>query len=269
MPKINSLYYTEITAGISNVLEKEDYSIFLCELPKKSESQELFFKKIYAQRTDGVIVISYDLQDTPLLCINHFMRANVPLVWINRGGIASYFSLVHPNYAKCGELAAQQLLAGGYRHFGFVTAVGRFDSPNEHLTRYVETIRQNSHCDITEDHQYYKQSEAPNLVDTLQEEIENNRLDALFVTEEKTAAYLIKMLNSRGISIPKQLGILGYGNSFLGTITTPTMTTLDLHNSLLGEKGAQHLLSQIQDKTYVQTDVVEPTLIIRDSCSSF
>ncbi len=266
LPQISSLYYTEITAGISEVLAKEDYSIFLCELPKKEQSQEQFFKNIYAQRADGIIVISYDLQDTPLLCINHFLRANIPLVWINRGGTALDFSLVHPNYAKCGELAAQRLLADGYQHFGFVTAVGCYDSPKDHLNHFIKTIQQNSRCDITENHQYYKQIESPALVDTLQKEIENGKLDALFVTEEKTAAYLIKMLNLRGISIPKQFGILGYGNSFLGTITTPTMTTLDLHNSLLGEKGAQQLLSQMQNKKQVQTDVVEPTLIVRESC---
>ena len=69
-----------------------------------------------------------------------------------------------------------------------------------------------------------------------------------------------------GISIPSEIGIVGFSNEMFTSIIEPAMTTIDQHSTRIGNYAVQTCLEAIKEESAVYKNIVlSPTLIIRES----
>ena len=74
-------------------------------------------------------------------------------------------------------------------------------------------------------------------------------------------------LKQRKIRIPQQVAVAGMGNSRIGAVIEPALTTFDLAPYRIGETAAQLFFAQINKKGNFRpkTKIIEGKLIIRNS----
>ena len=70
--------------------------------------------------------------------------------------------------------------------------------------------------------------------------------DGVICATDTLAVGAMKAIRERGYSIPGDISIAGIGGGFAGTIITPALTTVKLFHLECGERGAQLLLSMIE-----------------------
>ena len=70
--------------------------------------------------------------------------------------------------------------------------------------------------------------------------------DGVICATDTLAVGAIKAIRERGYSIPADISVAGIGGGFAGTIITPALTTVKLFHLECGERGAQLLLSMIE-----------------------
>jgi DNA-binding LacI/PurR family transcriptional regulator len=76
-------------------------------------------------------------------------------------------------------------------------------------------------------------------------------------------------LYEAGLRVPHDVAVVGFHGVELGTLTIPSLTTVELGSTELGRQGAEMLFSLLDGDPSVETERVLPVrLVVRESCGS-
>jgi DNA-binding LacI/PurR family transcriptional regulator len=91
--------------------------------------------------------------------------------------------------------------------------------------------------------------------------------DAIFAIRYTGAFTIMADLKRRGIPIPQQVAVVGFGDELLATMIEPSLTTVDLHLHCIGQQATYLFLEQVAQPEHFQlrTCVVPSEVIIRQS----
>ena len=91
--------------------------------------------------------------------------------------------------------------------------------------------------------------------------------DAIIAHDDFWAAALLKRLRSRGISVPRQVAVVGYLNHYLADWTDPALTTIDLCHAMAAKRMIEILEKMIVNGPLPEERIVriQPRLIERES----
>jgi DNA-binding LacI/PurR family transcriptional regulator len=75
-----------------------------------------------------------------------------------------------------------------------------------------------------------------------------NRPTALFAADDAIAVFAITHLQSRGIRIPHDISVIGYGNWSVSSVCSPQLTTIDVPWAQMGQIGTEMLISLLNSE---------------------
>ncbi len=88
--------------------------------------------------------------------------------------------------------------------------------------------------------------------------------DAIFFSADSLALAALLECNRRGIRVPDQLAICGFGDFDLASFVSPALTTVRIQPDAMGERAAHMLLSRLDGaKSEKRTIVLDHQLIRR------
>jgi LacI family gluconate utilization system Gnt-I transcriptional repressor len=70
---------------------------------------------------------------------------------------------------------------------------------------------------------------------------------AVFCSSDTLAQGALPEIQSRGLSIPDQIAMVGFGDQPFAAHTVPSLTTIKFDRALMGQKAAGALLSRINN----------------------
>ena len=144
-----------------------------------------------------------------------------PIVMIDRY-VTEGIPCIHSDHKRGGELAAQALLSAGCKNvLYFASSATERGYSMERYRRFAEVCKQHK-CKIT-------------------------AIDALF-TADVTAAALMKMLQKKGIKIPKKLKVVGYDGLDFTRFLTPELTTVRQNVPEIAKRSVDTVIRMIDGK---------------------
>ncbi len=260
LPRINNLYYSEMTSGISEVLAQHHYNLYISETENLARSEEEILRSVRENMIAGVIFIglSYDFSfKDSLQTLLHF---GIPVVYMNRVLPYTSFPLVYPDFAAVGRLAAGHFLAKGRRRLALVARRIQNGPSGQHIEHFCKAAREAGLAEPL-----ILEQEPGEALDEEKVKLLCGGIDGVFVLNEMMAAQLMKALTKRGLHVPDDLAVLGFGNSILGELLSPELSCVDLQNNQLGRASAEIILQQIAHKPYEKVTVLQPSIIQRES----
>lgn len=90
---------------------------------------------------------------------------------------------------------------------------------------------------------------------------------AFFVGSDRAAMGVIKALEENGLSVPKDVSIVGFDDIELATYSIPALTTVRTHPHLMGQIGLKLLLERIEGRNVPIHVTLPGQLIERSSCA--
>ncbi len=170
-------------------------------------------------------------------------KKNIPLVniWLNSPvqGLPSVF----PDFKGAGILAAEHLLARGFRHLAYLGYRSDIDSRLQAEGMRKVTRREN--CNLTT-HRFSRTSmEGPArgwqpFVNGIQSWIESWQLPiGVLVCNDVFCRYLIDICRSKGLHVSQEVAIIGtYNESEICSAPPPSLTSIDMNCSQVGYRAA-------------------------------
>jgi LacI family transcriptional regulator len=96
-----------------------------------------------------------------------------------------------------------------------------------------------------------------------------NPPDAIFATDDPMAMGAIAAIREKGLKIPQDIAVVGFGNWFFGEMIEPSLTTVDQPGFEMGQESARMLIKQIELKDkgepVLETKTLKTKLVIRNS----
>lgn len=94
-----------------------------------------------------------------------------------------------------------------------------------------------------------------------------DRPTAFVVSDDMLALTLAQVCFQSGLSIPGDISIIAFNNSFYAQLSAPQLTTVDISSYQLGQQAAVQIISHAENPNLDATKIIVPHKIVeRDSC---
>lgn len=229
-------------------------------------TSEEIYGMIVSSGVEGAIIMNESLSSD---YINRIARTGMPMVFLEREYQAEYISSVIIDNYTGAELAMEYLFKQGHRKIGYIHGAEsnddreRFRAYRDVMKKYGLPIDENLIlCGYFEEVIAF--SEMRQLF------MRGVKLpDAFFCANDEMAWGCIRALGTVGVSVPEQVGVIGFDNIMLAEYYSPALSTVASPINDLGTKSALELLRLMRKEGESEGISIKltPSLIVRDSCS--
>lgn len=269
---LSDYIFPHVIQGIDDVLTQGGYSIIL-KNTRNSRSQEArCLQELLQKDIDGVII---EPSKSQIYCrhtmlYQKFEEFQIPYVFIQ----GCYDQMkdkpqVLMDDCKGGYLITKYLLSLGHQDIVGVFKADDKQGQNRHKG-YVQALTEAKVAyDPDKVVWFYTEDRAIHPYDKIRSMIvENMKMDGVVCYNDQIAMEVIKALQESGVTVPKDVSVCGYDNSFMASSNGLKLTTIAHPQEKLGEMAAKLLLDLINGdaKTTEKQIMVEPELIVGNSC---
>ena len=241
LPRIESASVGRMTAGILSVLDEYGYRLLLTDSRCREEAESEYLTLLNASQVDGVIFLATVLSKQ----VSEALHAlDVPVVILGQE-CEKYPCVVQDDYRASFALTSL-MIARGSRNPGFLGVFMEDLAVGEARYRgFADALAANGLGDKTGQMEV---SDFSILAGKASAQILMGKypdLDAMICATDDIAVGAMQYLKEKGISIPEDFKLAGFGNAIISQVVTPPLTTVDYDYIRSGAEAAKLLLGSI------------------------
>lgn len=229
--------------------------------------ESLGFKDYDSANICGYLILgTSDQQEHDLMPI--LQKKKLPFVFVNRLMGNKQVSCVNIDDVQATEIAVNYLISLGHKKIAFIGGDQNFPNTKLRYSSYLNTLNTSG---IIPDRRYalfgsYSEQSGAELADRLLALPELPT--AACVSSDSIAIGFMQKLLSKGLKIPEDISIVGFGNIEASSYVSPALTTISQNSQEMGRVAALVLLQLIENKYICSQQVlIRTSLIVRDSCA--
>lgn len=270
---ITEYIFPYLIKGIQEVLNSKGYDILLLSTNNEKEREREQLKKLLEYDVVGAIIepTASALGNTNLDYYNKIKKNNIPYLMINATYNKEEQSYVIMNDEKGSYVLTDYLIKLGHKK---IAGIFKEDDMQglERKRGYIKAIKENN-IEIdstiigdfkTYEEDFYINAFAKSLL------TRKDKPTAIVCYNDKIAVKVIKVAKEIGLSIPKDLSIVGYDNDeTIAEIFDCGITTISHPKEELGRKAAEMLLLLINGKKEKVSYIFEPEIVEKNSAKNY
>lgn len=235
-------FFGELAVGVENALAEHGYRVLICSSMGNASREKQYLDLLLSNRVDGIITGAHN-ENTA-----EYASVRMPLVSIDRDLSPSVPNVCCDNLAG-GRLATQHLLDAGARHPVLLTS-----SSGPHNLReagYRQVLEAAGVTPVVRTVPFHTpETLREGLVLAALDSVAS-QVDAVFATDDLTAATVLEWARRRGLQVPEQLKVVGFDGTTALRRALPGLTTVRQPIADLAARAVDVLVSQIvtQDAT--------------------
>lgn len=257
-------FFPDIIRGVSSVLHERDLQLMLTTARTEAEHKRVG-DYLSGSHVDGALLVSLH-SDNPLSA--RLVEAGLPVVHGGRPHSPEQPAPYCVDIDNIGgaRAATRHLLESGRRRVATITGPQDMNAGLERLRGYREVmasagIELDERLVVQGDFSVDGGAEAmERLLDTGLEP------DAVFVASDMMAVGGLRVLRSRGLSVPGDIALVGYDDTVMGRHSDPPLTTIHQPTVQMGQEMARLLVDvAIPRATDTETVMLDTHLVVRES----
>lgn len=260
---LNSIANT-FCANVIRSIEKEanenGYNIMICATNGSLEREQLYLNYVRNHLADGMIILSSGLTSSEMKKLSR----RYAIVQCNEYVDTKSTPYVSINNMKAAYEATELLIKNGRKRIVFLGVDNEYISTKDRFKGYKKALSD------------YKIEFDVNLVVngnysyrngiTVTEEFINSKIpfDGIFAISDRMAAGAITALLNNGFNVPDDVEVVGFDNTDISYIMTPSVTTVAQPRTELGKTAFKLLLNKIKGEP-CENVILNHRLIINNS----
>ncbi len=264
IPNIVNPIYTEIAKGVEEVAHSKGYSTFLCNTEDSEKKESDYIEMLIHRKVDGLIFIGGHLSEAMMVRIE---KDQLPSVMIGSVQGDWKFSQVYTDFFDGARKATSHLIENGIKRIAHITGNLRFIENQEKLKGY-RTAMENAGFEIEDSWVLSGEDTIEGGYLAAKQLVRSqNPPDAIFIANDWMAFGAMDAIKSEGLSIPKNIAIVGFDNNRMSALVDPKLTTVNLPANKMGLTACRLLFDEIESASEEKNSIYIPvTLKIRQSC---
>jgi LacI family transcriptional regulator len=263
IPDIANPYYTALARGIADAVDGDGYGTYVCNTDGLLEREQKFIQDVLDRGVDGVAMASVHVA-TDLVA--EAVGLGTPFVCL--GGSIDHpdVDVVSADDEEGSRLATSYLIARGSRRVAMIS--GTVGSGADRDAGYQRALREASRP-VHPEHMVPGDWTRPGGAKAMRELLSRDpRPDAVFCANDLMAIGAIDAARELGLSIPRDLALVGFDDVDAASLVTPALTTVSNPSYEAGRVAGEMLLNRIDgDTTYGRRTVRLPCRLIERESS--
>jgi DNA-binding LacI/PurR family transcriptional regulator len=263
IPSITNAVYAEIAEGLDSLCVANGYQLLLLDSHNDTKREKRLVHLLRSKQVDGVVM---QPKDDPKVLIKPLRDAHIPVVLIDHA--VSNIHCITLSDFEGGRLATEHLLELGHTRIAIIREKPGKSLSYQRFEGYQQALAT------------YHIAFDPNLV----VEIEAITLEAghtamrhllrlaspptaVFTHNDILALSVMHAVDEAGLSVPKDISVVGYDDISSAAYLSPPLTTVRLAKHELGQEAGRIILEQIKGMTATspRTVTLPVELIVRAS----
>ncbi len=270
IPKIVHPFFSSVIQGVIDEAEEKGYLVIILQSNESHELEKKQLEMLIDKRVDGILLaladgtITYDH-------LHAVMEKEIPIVLFDKVSDDVSCSKVTIDNKRAAYEAVNHLIGMGCRKI--VHLRGPMNAPNaeERYQGYLLALLNN---DISYDDSLVYECNGYRIEDgeafAAKAFEQHPNMDGVFAITDHVAAGAIAFFNRNGIKVPEQVAVIGFSNSPLTSIITPSLSTVEQPSQEMGREATDLLIEEIaQRKRQVPVELFQiqlPTkVVVRES----
>lgn len=268
IPDNSNVFFADLSKSIERAARRAGYSLIYGN-SDNDPKRDLAYMRMFADRqVDGIIFAKSAsfFQKDGEKSLQFIKDSAIPLVTLDRHVDGSETRSVQLNNFKGGYLATRHLLELGHTRIGAFTGPNELVSSSARLDGYCSALEE---AGVTFDERLVVEGDYQlGLEVKAAERFLNEKATAVFCFNDLMACGLYRELHEAGLSIPRDLSVVGFDNVFFSELIHPALTTIEQPVAAMGEGVVAALLDVIEGREVPPEQrnlVYEPKLVVRSS----
>ncbi len=258
-PVLNDPFFPEVAEGVQRAAVEAGLTMLFAMSNNDVDTEIDVLARLEAHAPHGVIIFPSKRSVDHLV---QYLDRGVRMVLIDS-------EIEHPN-AACvvsdlrsgAHTAVERLVERGCRKLAMVSNVHSAQTAGRRQTGFVESLPAEMEVIV--------EAVDPTFVggrlaaDALLER--HPDIDGIFAYNDLVAIGAIQALQAAGRSVPDDVAVIGCDDIEMGSVVTPSLTTIRIDGERLGNEAVRALVALVDRKAVASPHVLPVELIVRQSC---
>ncbi len=237
IPSLSNMVFPEVLTGISEVLDETPLQPVMGVTNYRPDREEKVLFEMLSWRPSAVIIAGIEHSDTTRAMLR---AAGVPVVEIMDTDGDPVDAVVGISHRRAGRMMAQEILARGYRRFGFLGT----KMPLDHRARkrfegFTEALAK-AGIEVSDQEFYSGGSALAKGRDMTSAMLERSpTLDFLYYSNDMIGAGGLLWCLEHGVAVPQDLGLAGFNGVELLDGLPRRLATMDAGRHQIGRAAAR------------------------------
>lgn len=249
---INSPFYADIAAGVSAEATVADRLCIYATSGGKADAELAIVSLMRQQQADAVILMggvvpTREYADRMARYARSLTAAGCRLVLCGRPGIGDSSAIVVGYDNQAGAKAVTAHLASyGHKRILHLAGVAGNTTATERISGYHEAVAQHDledDPDLVMAGEFNRKSGYQRTVQRLSRTGGRPDFTAIFAADDTVASGAMRALGEAGISVPRQVSVVGYNDSIPAQDLSPLLTTVHIPADELGRTAVRMALA--------------------------
>lgn len=266
VPEMRGDYVTQIVTGAAESLRDRNAHLVICSVGSGSQHTDPLQDRLLLGTTGGALLVLPSEDNGDLLALRN---SGYPFVVVEPAmPVDETIPTVSVTNWAGAKMAAEYLIGLGHTHLGIITGPMHLGVNGDRLAGYQAALLSRGLPLV------------PKLVQQAETTIDGgreaaNRLlslphapSAILGLDDNLAVGVLRAAQGHGMNVPRDLSVVGFGNTEIASVTTPSLTTIQQPLQGLGRVGADMLWRLLQGQ---QLDAprmeLSTTLVERESAA--
>jgi LacI family transcriptional regulator, repressor for deo operon, udp, cdd, tsx, nupC, and nupG len=263
-PELENPIFPQFAQIIESALAQHGYTPVLCTQHPGGVSEDEYVEMLLDRAVAGIIFVSGLHADTTIDADRYrkLVDRPLPIVLIN-----GYVADVAAPFISCddraaGELAVAHLVSLGHRRIGLISGPERFIPVRRKLAGYRAAIRAHDLTEAIELSMWFSVESGQAAANRLLE----RGVTGILCGSDLMALGAIRAARAAGLSVPRDVSIVGYDDSPLMAFTDPPLTTVRQPVPAMSNAAVRALMDEINGQPAPHSEYMfGPELVVRGS----
>ncbi|MFK8033136.1 MAG: LacI family DNA-binding transcriptional regulator [Hyphomicrobiales bacterium] len=259
VPRVTSRLYGEVLESIDRTLFRFGYQTLIGTNEELPDVEEKWLRGLLSWRPAGVILSGRNHSSGTLELLK---ASSTPVVEIWDLNTSPLDVSVGFNHFDCGYEMGHFLIGRGRRHVGYVgTQPTTTTMGSTRFAGFQKALSAAGHPLVAKELLHDRSSFYAGYYGTENLLSRENNLDGIYYQDDEMAIGGLFFCNSRGIDVPGQLAIAGWGGMEAASILPQRLTTTMVSTHGVGKQAAEVLVARLRDEPCKEV-VVVPTRLV-------
>lgn len=265
MPVVNHYFFSTILRGITTTSQNDDYMIMIGESNHDAEREKEIINRFGDHYVSGIILVPSRSKKSNEN-VQTLTERRTPFILIDRTFKDYDGSYIQHDDYQGAYIATQHLISKGRKRIGMLRGDNDCSVSAIRLDGYIDALKEHN---IPFDPTLILSSTAASKKEGYQAMETylkmDNPPDGIFAITDQLAAGALSCSYHKGLSVPKDISLVGYSNSDVSEIVSPTLTTISQDGFEMGRLAKEYLIEMCHHENVIRQKVFPAELIVRES----
>ncbi|APD06751.1 catabolite control protein [Flavobacteriaceae bacterium UJ101] len=267
LPSILNYFFAKVLSGAEDVANQRGYKIITCITNESLQKEITTLDMLNSGTVDG-IMISLTQETQQKESFDHLkdvIKNTVPLVMFDRITDEIECDKIIVNDKEGAYVATDHLIQTGCKNIALVSTIHNSSVGKLRVEGYKKMLLDQN---ITFEDQWIIETHDAKEIEKRLEPLLEKELDGILALDESSTIEIMRIVQKKGFSVPKDISIIGFTSGAISKYITPTVTSISQHAKNIGRTSIHKLIDRLEGinaHDRFETKVIKTTLVERNS----